>query len=96
MSSWIPNGFVPQNLNTITDEPSSFMIHLWYSWMNLNCKSPAGCAGHVKVYANMKTPLSLSPVLPVFQLTFALEIVTPFVSASSVGLPEIVGDFPSI
>ena len=60
------------------------------SWVKLNSGSPAGHTGIVKLFSPLKNALKLAPVYPLFELTFGTNATSPFVKASSWGLP---GDF---
>jgi len=87
---WIMKRFVPQRLNIfISVQFDSYRDAIWNSWIGFNSNSPTGCIGHVKLYGNYKVPLDFFPVLPKFQLDFGQAATSPFVRASSVGLPGL-------
>jgi len=76
---WIFRKFVPQKINIICMNTSSSRISAYMHkgldcWVNSNSKSPPGHSGQIKLYRNVKFPLNLHPVLPVFQLVSQLHL----------------------
>ena len=59
------------------------------SWIKLNSESPTGRShtGSVKLYGPLKNTLNLVPTYPLFELSFGNNVTSPFVKASSCGLP---------
>ena len=85
---WIMKNFVPQRINiVISVQLDSYRNAIWKFW--IDSKSPTDCTGHVKLYNCYKVPLHFFPVLPVIQLDFGQAATSPFVQASSVGLPGL-------
>ena len=56
----------------------------------MNSKSPTGQShtGSVKLYGPLRNTLNLVPTCPLFELSFGNNVTTPFVKASSCGLPR--------
>ena len=86
LQDWAMEGFVPENLNIVTNITSRFVLGLLDDWQYWNSKLSADHTALLNFYVSVKVPLNLSPPLPVFQLRYGPSATLPFISASQFGI----------
>ena len=86
---WIDMGFNPPKLNLVFTG-SNYLAQINHmseeNWQEWNTKIPVGEAACLKVYNNLKTPLNILPVLPIFQLEFGQTAAAPLVRPKQCGI----------
>jgi len=94
MHYWLMKNFAPQQINFVSNIlylNEFYKRTLWAYWVAFNSESPAGHTGQIQLYTNLNSPIN-SPALPLLQLDFGRTVVSPYVSASSIGLQGIQSD----
>ena len=78
--------FVPYHLNLIADFDYELEREFLQSLLQWNFTPLVGYTSYFKHYSKLKSPLSLYPPIPDYQLVFDQTIVLPFVKPSSFGI----------
>ena len=86
VKEWMGNGFVPQNINFVTSDVDSHSAsEMLRVWSILNCNSPPGHHGFLRLYYNKKY-LDLFPNIPEIQIEFGQTAVLPIAKLSDFGV----------
>jgi len=86
LQEWMKKSFVPCHLNLIADFDYELERVFLQSLLQWNFTPLVGYTSYFKHYSKLKSPLSLYPPIPDYQLVFDQTVILPFVKPSSFGI----------